>query len=95
MFQIIEVTGCYKRVLPPYKYRTNWRPDSNTLSSMDVKKFMTCKGSCMECETPNRSGVRLFCSKLLRLRNPPPGMRFGAENSTIPTRRIHFEYKQA
>ena len=38
---------------------------------MDVENFMTWKGPCMECETPKRSGVRLFCLNLGRSSDPP------------------------
>ena len=72
MFQTINFPGWYGRVLQPLKYRTIWRPDSNILSSMDVINFMTWKGPCMDCETPNRSGVGLFYSNSLRLRKCLP-----------------------
>ena len=72
MFQITEVPGYYKGVLPTLKYRTNWIPDSNILNSIDVENFTTWKSRWMEWETPNRSGVGLLCSNLLRLRKPSP-----------------------
>ena len=56
---------------------------------------MTLKGLCIEWKNPNRSGVGIFCSNLLRLRNTfPPVMRFGADNVSILTRRILFDYWQ-
>ena len=72
MFQTTEVPGCYRVVLHHLEYITNWRPDSNILSSMDVVKIMTWKDPCMEFETPKRSGVGLICSNLLRIRKPFP-----------------------
>ena len=39
---------------------------------MDAENFMTWKGPCMDCETPNSSGVGLFYSNLLRLRKRLP-----------------------
>ena len=78
--------------LKPLKYRKIWRPDSNILISMDVGNFITWKGPCMECETPNSSGVGIFYSNLMRLRNLSPRvMRFGAENFTALAQRITFE----
>ena len=72
MFQITEAPGCYEGFLQPLKYTTKWSPDSNILSSMDVETFMTWKDTCMECGTPKRSGVGMFCSNFLSLIKPLP-----------------------
>ena len=68
MFQITEAHVCYDGVLTLLKYITNWRPDSDTLSSTYVKFFMTWKSLFMDCETPKRVGVGMFCSYLLKIR---------------------------
>ena len=72
MFQTTEVPGFYGVFLKPLNYRTICSPDSNILISVDVGDFITWKGPCMECKTPKRSGLGIFCSSLLRLRKPFP-----------------------
>ena len=59
---------------------------------IDVVNFMTWKCPCMDCETPNRSGVGIFCSNFLRIEKYfPPWYAVWCGECHLPHLEYHFQ----